>query len=110
MSTHVLLLQAAGARNAIMATAARMTPALCCACKWLLLTLVAVAASWVAAELAPGGEVLLCSGTVANPQLLMLSGIGPAAQLSDAGVQVLVDAPGVGANLQDHPATLWAAK
>jgi choline dehydrogenase-like flavoprotein len=69
-----------------------------------------VPACGAAAELAPGGEVLLCSGTVANPQLLMLSGIGPAAKLSDAGVQMLVDAPGVGANLQDHPATLWAAK
>jgi choline dehydrogenase-like flavoprotein len=62
-----------------------------------------------AAELAPGGEVLLCSGTVANPQLLMLSGIGPQQQLAAAGVPVVVDAQGVGQNLQDHPATLWAA-
>lgn len=91
-----------------MTTATGMPSPRCTVYSCFLMTL--IAACWVAAELAPGGEVLLCSGTVANPQLLMLSGIGPAAQLSDAGVQVLVDAPGVGANLQDHPATLWAAK
>jgi hypothetical protein len=62
-----------------------------------------------AAELAPGGELLLCSGTVANPQLLMLSGIGPKQQLSEAGVKVVAEAEGVGKNLQDHPATLWAS-
>lgn len=61
------------------------------------------------AELAAGGEVLLCSGTVANPQLLMLSGIGPADQVSEAGIPLVADLPGVGQNLQDHPATLWAA-
>ncbi|KAF8065553.1 alkJ [Scenedesmus sp. PABB004] len=61
------------------------------------------------AELAPGGELLLCGGTVANPQLLMLSGIGPAAALAASGVPLVADAPGVGQNLQDHPATLWAA-
>jgi choline dehydrogenase len=66
--------------------------------------------SLLAAELAPGGELLLCSGTVANPQLLMLSGIGPAAQLAEAGIAVVADAAGVGQNLQDHPATLWAAQ
>lgn len=61
------------------------------------------------AELAPSGEVLLCSGTVANPQLLMLSGIGPEAQLRDLGLPVVAASEGVGANLQDHPATLYAA-
>ena len=61
------------------------------------------------AELAPGGELLLCAGTAVNPQLLMLSGIGPAAALAEAGIPLVSDAPGVGANLQDHPGTLWAA-
>lgn len=62
------------------------------------------------AELSPDGEVLMCSGTVGNPQVLMLSGIGPAQQLADFGIQQMVEAPGVGGNLQDHPGTLWAAK
>ncbi|WIA36647.1 hypothetical protein OEZ86_007931 [Tetradesmus obliquus] len=62
------------------------------------------------AELAPGGELLLCSGTAANPQLLMLSGIGPAQQLAEAGIAVVAEAGGVGQNLQDHPATLWASQ
>jgi choline dehydrogenase len=48
-------------------------------------------------------EVVLAAGAVASPHLLMLSGIGPAAQLRAAGVPVLVDAPGVGADFSDHP-------
>ncbi|KAI8470464.1 MAG: GMC oxidoreductase-domain-containing protein [Monoraphidium minutum] len=67
------------------------------------------AAPRTTAELAPGGEVLLCSGTVSNPQLLMLSGVGPEAALRDLGVPLVAAAEGVGANLQDHPATLFAA-
>ncbi len=47
-------------------------------------------------------EVLLCGGTLNSPQLLMLSGIGPAEHLREFGIDVRVDAPGVGANLQDH--------
>ncbi|MFE7845391.1 GMC family oxidoreductase [Microbacterium sp. NPDC057407] len=47
-------------------------------------------------------EVVLSGGAVNTPQLLMLSGIGPAAHLAEHGVPVLVDAPGVGSNLQDH--------
>ena len=47
-------------------------------------------------------EVILCGGAINSPHLLMLSGIGPAAQLRRHGVRVLHDAPGVGANLQDH--------
>jgi choline dehydrogenase len=62
-----------------------------------------------AAELAAGGELLLCSGTVANPQLLMLSGIGPKQQLAEAGIKAVAESEGVGKNLQDHPATLWAS-
>ena len=47
-------------------------------------------------------EVLLCAGSVASPQLLQLSGIGPAALSQKYGIEVAVDAPGVGANLSDH--------
>lgn len=57
-------------------------------------------------------EVLLCAGAIASPQLLMLSGIGPADHLSEIGVPVVVDAPNVGVGLQDHPATpvIWTTK
>ncbi|KQZ85752.1 glucose-methanol-choline oxidoreductase [Microbacterium sp. Root166] len=47
-------------------------------------------------------EVILAGGAINTPQLLMLSGIGPAEHLVDHGIPVLVDAPGVGENLQDH--------
>jgi len=53
-----------------------------------------------------GGEVLLCLGAIGTPHLLMLSGIGPAHHLvEEAGMAddaVVLDAPGVGSNLQDH--------
>ena len=49
------------------------------------------------------GEVVSAAGTVGSAQLLLLSGIGPAAQLREHGVAVQVDLPGVGANLHDHP-------
>jgi choline dehydrogenase len=48
-------------------------------------------------------EVILCAGAIGSPHLLMLSGIGPADHLREAGVSVVVDSPGVGANLSDHP-------
>ncbi len=48
-------------------------------------------------------EVILAGGAINSPQLLMLSGIGPADQLRANGIDVRVDAPEVGANLQDHP-------
>ncbi len=51
-------------------------------------------------------EVLLAGGVYASPQLLMLSGIGPADHLSEYGVKVVKDLPGVGRNLQDHPAVM----
>jgi len=53
-------------------------------------------------------EVLLC-GAINSPQLLMLSGIGPAGHLREVGVDPKVDLAGVGANLQDHPVVplLW---
>jgi len=49
-----------------------------------------------------GAEVLLCGGAVNSPQLLMLSGIGPADHLRGLGIPVHLDLPGVGGNLQDH--------
>lgn len=48
-------------------------------------------------------EVILSAGVINSPQLLMLSGIGPAAHLQEHGIEVLHDLPGVGENLQDHP-------
>ena len=47
-------------------------------------------------------EVIVSLGTIASPQLLMLSGIGPADHLRDLGLNVHLDLPGVGENLQDH--------
>ena len=51
----------------------------------------------------PEREVLLSAGAIGSPQLLLLSGIGPADELTAAGVTVTHDLPGVGKNLQDHP-------
>jgi choline dehydrogenase-like flavoprotein len=50
-------------------------------------------------------EVILCGGAYNSPQLLMLSGIGPAEHLTLREIEVLLDQPAVGANLSDHPAT-----
>ena len=47
-------------------------------------------------------EVILSAGSIGSPQLLQLSGIGPGALLQQQGIPVVFDAPGVGANLQDH--------
>ena len=49
-----------------------------------------------------GGEIILCSGAINSPQLLMLSGIGPADHLQTTGIPVAHDMAGVGQNLQDH--------
>lgn len=48
-------------------------------------------------------EVLLCGGAFGSPQLLLLSGVGPADELARHGIAVVHALPGVGANLQDHP-------
>ncbi|RYY86134.1 MAG: choline dehydrogenase, partial [Comamonadaceae bacterium] len=47
-------------------------------------------------------EVVLCAGSIGSPQILQLSGIGPAELLRQHGIEVVADLPGVGANLQDH--------
>lgn len=49
-----------------------------------------------------GAEVILAASSLNSPKLLMLSGIGPAAELRAHGIEVVADRPGVGANLQDH--------
>jgi len=54
------------------------------------------------ARLAPGGELILSAGSIGSPQILQLSGIGPADLLRQHGIEVSADLPGVGANLQDH--------
>ena len=50
-----------------------------------------------------GNEIILSSGAVASPQILMLSGVGPQAHLESLGISVVHDSPGVGKNLRDHP-------
>lgn len=54
-------------------------------------------------EVVADREVILCGGAVNSPQLLMLSGIGPADHLRQHGIDVVHDLPGVGGHLQDHP-------
>jgi choline dehydrogenase len=55
-------------------------------------------------------EVILCGGAINSPQLLMLSGVGPAEHLREHGIPVMADSPGVGANLSDHPivTAIWS--
>jgi choline dehydrogenase len=48
------------------------------------------------------GEVILCAGSVGSPQILQLSGVGPAEWLGELGISTVADRPGVGRNLQDH--------
>lgn len=55
-------------------------------------------------EARAAGEVIVAASSINSPKLLMLSGIGPAGDLSALGIEVLHDLPGVGRNLQDHPA------
>ena len=53
-----------------------------------------------------GNEIVLCAGGIASPQLLLLSGVGPAEELGALGIPVALDLPGVGKNLRDHPMAL----
>jgi choline dehydrogenase len=55
-----------------------------------------------ACERIEAGEVILAAGAINTPQLLMLSGLGPADHLREHGIEVLADLPDVGGNLQDH--------
>lgn len=57
-------------------------------------------------------EIVLSAGAVASPQLLMLSGIGPEDHLKEHGISTVLNAPGVGQNLRDHPVfgILWHTK
>jgi choline dehydrogenase-like flavoprotein len=48
------------------------------------------------------GEVILSAGSIGSPHILMLSGVGPGRELADLGIPVVLDKPGVGANLHDH--------
>src|SRR5450759_3834327 len=48
------------------------------------------------------GEIVMAAGSIGSPQIMMLSGVGPAAQLAQFGIPVVLDKPGVGANLHDH--------
>jgi choline dehydrogenase-like flavoprotein len=50
-----------------------------------------------------GAHIILSAGAVSSPHILMLSGVGPAAQLRSLGISVVQDMPGVGQNLRDHP-------
>ncbi len=51
-------------------------------------------------------EVILSAGAFGSPQILQLSGVGPAAHLSEMDIELQLDAPGVGSNLQDHITTV----
>lgn len=54
----------------------------------------------------PREETILCAGAVDTPRLLLLSGIGPCAQLSNLGIPLIHDVPGIGYNLLDHPESI----
>lgn len=56
-------------------------------------------------RIARGIRIIVCTGALASPQLLLLSGIGPAAQLAAMNIPVIADLPGVGENFHDHPGT-----
>lgn len=50
----------------------------------------------------PTAEVILCAGTFVTPKILMCSGVGPKEHLASLGIEIVVDLPAVGSNLQDH--------
>ncbi len=59
-----------------------------------------------------GAEIILSAGAIGSPQILMLSGVGPADHLRSLGIPVVSDKPGVGQNLRDHPGVwvTWRTK
>ena len=59
-----------------------------------------------------GEEIILSAGAIGSPQILMLSGVGPADHLRSLGIPVVSDKPGVGQNLRDHPGVwvTWRTK
>lgn len=59
---------------------------------------------------AEAGEILLSGGAINSPQALMLSGVGPADHLAEHGIEVKLDAPGVGRNLMDHASIILQFK
>jgi len=59
-------------------------------------------ARWQATEVRCAADVIVASGVIGSPQLLLLNGIGPADDLRALGIAVTADLPGVGANLHDH--------
>ncbi|MCY4563925.1 MAG: GMC family oxidoreductase N-terminal domain-containing protein, partial [Gammaproteobacteria bacterium] len=56
-----------------------------------------------------GRGVVLSAGAIASPKILLLSGVGPADSLRGLGIEVVMDLPGVGANLQEHPGMVVSA-
>jgi choline dehydrogenase len=66
---------------------------------------VGVVANGVQRDIRAAEEVILTAGAIDTPRLLMLSGIGPADELTEVGINVAVDLPAVGRNLQDHTVT-----
>ena len=58
------------------------------------------------------GQIILSAGAIGSPQLLLLSGVGPVGHLEELGIPVVLDSPGVGQNLKDHPKvyTTWRIK
>lgn len=55
-------------------------------------------------------EIIVSAGAIASPQLLLLSGVGPAGELRELGIPVIHDLPGVGKNLRDHPLVLMTLR
>jgi choline dehydrogenase len=55
-----------------------------------------------------GGQIVVCAGAYGSPAILLRSGIGPAADLHELGIPVVVDRSGVGAHLLDHPEVIFA--
>ena len=59
-----------------------------------------------------GKDIVLCAGAIGSPHILLLSGVGPESHLAEHGIKCILDSPGVGQNLRDHPLLplKWATK